>query len=73
MRSLASLRIGAEAIVGRILCSEHLSRRLQEIGFIPGAKVKAVMRAPLGDPTVYEVQGSRWCLRAEDAENIEIN
>jgi Fe2+ transport system protein FeoA len=31
-----------------------------------------IRRAPLGDPTTYELRGSRFCLRRAEAEQIAV-
>jgi len=46
------------------------SRRLQDIGFIPGTAVTCLQRSPLGDPTAYRIRGTVIALRREDAKNI---
>jgi Fe2+ transport system protein FeoA len=31
-----------------------------------------IRRAPLGDPTTYELRGSRFCLRRAEAERVSV-
>ncbi len=42
------------------------------MGFVPGALVTALRRAPAGDPTVYGVDGMEIALRHETAEAIRV-
>jgi ferrous iron transport protein A len=44
--------------------------RLLDLGFVPGTPVRAVRRAPLGDPTLYELRGTQLCLRRSEAERV---
>jgi ferrous iron transport protein A len=41
------------------------------LGFVPGATVAKIRRAPLGDPCVYRVMDYQMCLRAHEADYIE--
>jgi ferrous iron transport protein A len=41
-----------------------------DMGFVPGAEVAAVRKAPLGDPVEYRVKGTAVALRARDADTI---
>jgi len=51
---------------------EDVSRRLMELGFLPGHPVKAGRSAPGGDPRVFEVDGSEIALRRETAKKITV-
>jgi hypothetical protein len=42
------------------------------MGFVPGALVTVLRRAPAGDPTVYGVDGMEIALRHETAEAIRV-
>ena len=56
------------------LRAAHLdhARRIGDLGFLPETPVRALRRAPLGDPTVYELRGYRVCLRREDAVCVRV-
>jgi len=43
-----------------------------DLGFVPGAIVKALHRSPAGDPTAYYIMGAVIALRDEDASKIII-
>ena len=47
-------------------------RRLLDLGFLPGTRLRVLRRAPLGDPVLYELRGYRVCLRRDDAERIQV-
>ena len=49
-----------------------IGRRLEDLGFVPGTRVKVVRRAILGDPTVYALRGSLLALRRSEATRIRV-
>jgi Fe2+ transport system protein FeoA len=53
--------------------SSPIGRRLLDLGFTPGSRLRVVRRAPLGDPVEYELRGSRICLRRGEAERIRVD
>ena len=69
---LSSLPLGHEGIITRILDS-NAYRRVLTLGLLPGTPVKAISRAPLGDPIVFRVRGHRLALRGEVAKKILVN
>ena len=68
--TLVDLGCGEHGVISRIELPEGFSRRLMELGFLPGGRVKAVRSAPGGDPRVFEVDGSQVALRRETARHI---
>ena len=46
--------------------------RLMEMGFVPGATVALVKRAPLGDPLELRLRGYHVSLRRAEAQRVEI-
>lgn len=52
--------------------ADGLEARLGHLGFLPGTTVRVERRAPLGDPTVYELRGFRLALRRESADLVEV-
>ena len=69
-RSLDTLAAGQRAVVAAVTAPEAQRRRLQELGFIPGGRVKAVQESPWGDPVAYAVCGAVIALRRCDARGI---
>ena len=47
-------------------------RRLEDLGFVAGTRVRVERRAPMGDPTIYEVRGTRVALRREGAALVAV-
>lgn len=74
LRTLAGLRAGEAATIVRVLNlgDPAASRRLFDLGFVPGARVECVRRAPLGDPVVFRVADYEIALRRVQAACIEV-
>ncbi|GAA1653677.1 FeoA family protein [Georgenia ruanii] len=71
--TLADLAPGCRACVSDVVsASPAVARRLRDLGFLPGAVIEAVRRAPLGDPCVYRVCGYSLCLRREQARDVQV-
>jgi ferrous iron transport protein A len=68
--SLASLRPGACGRIESVDTSTPVGRRLADLGFLPETPVRVLRRAPLGDPTVYELRGYRLCMRRDEAARV---
>jgi len=73
--SLSDLGLGDHAhIRGVDLTGQPaMRRRIEELGFVPGAAIEVVRRAPLGDPTVYRVSDYEICLRRGQAKSILVD
>jgi ferrous iron transport protein A len=69
---LSRLAPGESAEVKAVDGASPIGRRLLELGFRPGTPLRVIRRAPLGDPTTYELRGSRFCLRRSEAERITV-
>ena len=69
-RSLTDLREGEHGVLDHLELPEDMSRRLMELGFLPGSRVTAAGSAPGGDPRVYRVDGSEVALRQETATHL---
>jgi len=48
-------------------------RRLLEMGFIAGTRVRMVGVAPMGDPMEFELRGGRLSIRKAEAGAIEVD
>lgn len=46
--------------------------KLIEMGLTKGQKIKAVFKAPLGDPIAFEHNGHIISMRKEEAKQIEV-
>lgn len=71
--NLADVAPGTSVVIDRVeVSATGTDARLEHMGFLPGTTVKVERRAPLGDPTVYELRGYRLALRRESAELITV-
>jgi Fe2+ transport system protein FeoA len=71
--TLADLKIGESRTVISVSGEERISRRLMEMGVIPGVSVRMVKAAPFGDPLEIKVRGYSLALRRNEAQAIEID
>ncbi len=69
---LIELELGEAGIIDHISLPPADEHFLMRIGLVPGAQVRFCRRAPLGDPSVYSVDGTEIALRAETARHIII-
>lgn len=70
--SLEQLKPGQSALVAGFDEGAPLLKRLQELGFLPGARVKVLRRALLGDPIQVEIAGSLLSVRKREARQIRV-
>lgn len=67
---LSLLQVGNTCIIDTIHASEHMRRRLLDLGFSKGTLVKCIQYSPYGDPIAYMIRGTVIALRKEDACQI---
>ncbi len=72
MTLLAEALIGSVGRVVQVLGNDDVSLRLLEMGVTPGAEVRVVGAAPLGDPLEIEIRGYRLSLRRTEAGRVAI-
>ena len=70
--SLDRLRAGAPARVLAVKGTGPVARRLMEMGVVPGAPVRVVKSAPLGDPLEVRVRNYHLALRRSEAQTISV-
>lgn len=70
--TLADLKIGIDAKVLSINGNSPVTRRLMEMGVVPGVSVRVIKSAPFGDPIEIRVRNYNLALRRSEAESIEI-
>jgi ferrous iron transport protein A len=72
LKSLSELLPGQQAKIVEIDDRGPVGRRLLDLGLLPDTAVRALRRAPLGDPGVYELRGYRLCLRRTESDRVRI-
>ena len=70
MSVLSKLQVGERGVLVALDLPESVQNHLMHMGFVPGALVTVLRRAPAGDPTVYFVDGMEIALRRETAAAI---
>ena len=69
---LCDLKLGEMAHVVNISNKSDISRRLLDIGLIPGTRIECVLISPMQNPKAYIIRGAVIAIRNEDASDIEI-
>ncbi|WP_243347747.1 ferrous iron transport protein B [Parabacteroides sp. FAFU027] len=69
---LSELRTGEECVITKVMGHGAFRRRITEMGFVKGKKVKVIKNAPLQDPVEYEIMGYHVSLRRSEAKLIEV-
>ena len=71
--TLADLPRGESSTVLSVRGEGAVTRRLMEMGVIPGVGVRMIKSAPFGDPIEISVRGYSLALRRSEAEAVELN
>lgn len=71
--TLKDLKPGEEAKIIAIGEKGPVRRRIMDMGVTPGAIVKVIKVAPLGDPIEVNIRGYELSLRKDEAAQIEVN
>jgi len=70
--TLKELPAGESARVIGVRGDSPVSKRLMEMGVVPGVNVRVVKTAPFGDPMEIRVLGYNLAIRRNEAASIEI-
>ena len=69
---LSELNTGERGVIVKVNGHGGFRKRIKEMGFVKGNKVKVILNAPLRDPIEYEIIGYKISLRREQANQIEV-
>ena len=69
---LSELKTGERGVIVKVNGHGGFRKRIIEMGFVKGSKVKVILNAPLRDPIEYEIIGYKISLRREEASKIEV-
>ena len=69
---LSELGTGERGVIVKVSGHGSFRKRIVEMGFVRGNKVKVILNAPLRDPIEYEIIGYKISLRREEASKIEV-
>ncbi|MDD2999410.1 MAG: hypothetical protein EOM80_01695 [Erysipelotrichia bacterium] len=70
--SLAELPEGHTGTIRDIDAASPTSQRLMDMGFVPGTQIRAIKKAPMGDPTTFEIRGYQVGLRRSESILIDV-
>ena len=70
--TLGELKEGQSCLVEEVGGKGALRQHLLDMGIIPGAKIKIVKFAPMGDPVEIRIHGYELSLRLDDADKIKV-
>ncbi len=71
--TLTELPLGRCGRVVSVNGASRITRRLMEMGVIPGVDVEVVKMAPFGDPIEIRVRGYSLAMRRSEADAIEVS
>lgn len=69
---LSELKNGETAVIVRLSGHGGFRKRIMDMGFVRGEKVKSVLDSPMHDPVKYHVMGYDVSLRRNEAAMIEV-
>jgi ferrous iron transport protein A len=73
---LSELAKGTTAVIHEVddvNPNDPISRRLRELGFVPGEPVRIVAQGPIGgDPLLVEIGFTRFALRRAEAARVQV-
>ncbi len=69
---LSELKTGESATIVKVLGHGGFRRRIMEMGFVRGTKVKVELNAPLKDPIEYKIMGYEISLRRTEADMVMV-
>jgi len=72
IKKLSEIKQGESAYIESVGGEGALRQHLLDMGVIPGAHVKLIKFAPMGDPMELRIHGYELTLSLADAKNIEI-
>ena len=71
-QTLDQIQKGQIAVVVEVLGDDPIARRLGDLGVRKGVEIEVLRRAPLGDPTVFELCSYQLCLRRSESARVRV-
>ena len=69
---LDRLPSGASGRITRVEGTDALTRRMLELGLVPGTRIDVLRRAPLGDPIELRLRNVHLSIRRSEAAAIHV-
>jgi ferrous iron transport protein A len=70
--TLDQIPSGGRVRVRSVVGVDPIARRLGDLGIRAGVEIEVRRRAPLGDPTLFELCGYQLCLRRTESARIRV-
>ncbi|PLX80446.1 MAG: iron transporter FeoA [Desulfuromonas sp.] len=70
--SLRTLKVNERARIVSINAGSEISRRLRDMGLVPGTDLQVIGRAPLKDPVALRLRNFTLTLRNNEADFIQV-
>lgn len=70
--NLSELHTGEEAVIVKVKGRGAFRKRITEMGFVKGKKIKVIKNAPLKDPIEYSIMDYEVSLRKSEAALVEV-
>ncbi|MDO9536808.1 MAG: ferrous iron transport protein A [Thermoplasmata archaeon] len=71
--TLAQVEPGTNVKVIHVKGKGAARRRIFDMGIVPGAEVKVIRKAPMGDPIEFKVKGYNLTMRKTEAELVVVD
>lgn len=71
-KTLDTFKIGEKGVIIKVNGEGVTRRRLFDMGVTPGANVKLVKKAPLGDPIEITIRNYELTLRKNEAKQVTL-
>lgn len=69
-KTLNDFAPGEVGVVAKIANTGKIKRRLYDMGVTPGAEIRLIKVAPLGDPMCVSLRGYELSLRKDEAKEV---
>jgi ferrous iron transport protein A len=73
---LSDLQKGDTAVVEQVhdvQAADPIARRLRDLGFVPGERLRVVAHGPMGaDPLLVQIGTTRFALRRAEASRVSV-
>ena len=69
---LPEVEVGETASVVAVHGESAVTKRLMEMGVVPGVAIRVVKSAPFGDPIEIRLRGYSLAVRRNEAEAVEV-
>ncbi len=63
---------GQLALILAVRGDDPIARRLGDLGIRKGVEIEMLRRAPMGDPTVFELCSYQLCLRRSESARVQV-